>query len=136
MKITAETNVLISGLLTPFTSAGEIVRLITLGSLKLYYDVRLLHEYSEVLHRKKFGFINNKISAFLGQIQKKGQQIVASPLAENLPDLYTEPFLAVAVSANAPYLVTNNAKPYPNKKYHNTQIVSPAEFIEAYRKTL
>lgn len=56
MIIVLDTNVLVSGLLTPFGSSGEIVRMITSGKLILEYDSRILIEYEEVLNRPKFHF--------------------------------------------------------------------------------
>ncbi len=54
MKIVLDTNVLVSGLLTPFGPTGEIVRMVSAGELILAIDARILSEYQEVLHRPKF----------------------------------------------------------------------------------
>ena len=56
MKIVLDTNVLVSGLLTPFGPSGEIVRMISAGELILHVDARILSEYQEVLNRPKFQF--------------------------------------------------------------------------------
>ncbi len=57
MKIVLDTNVLVSGLLTPYGAAAEIVRLIASGVLSVCYDTRILLEYQEVLARPKFQFM-------------------------------------------------------------------------------
>ena len=49
MKIVLDTNVLVSGLLTPFGTSGEIVRMVSAGKLILLYDSRILLEYQEGL---------------------------------------------------------------------------------------
>jgi len=56
MKIVLDTNVLISGLLRPFSSPGKIVRMVASGNLQMCYDVRILSEYKDVLLRPKFSF--------------------------------------------------------------------------------
>ena len=45
MKIVLDTNVLVAGLLTPFGSSGEIVRMAFSGGHLLYIDARILSEY-------------------------------------------------------------------------------------------
>ena len=49
MQIVLDTNVLVSGLLYPFSVSGEIIRLIARGDLKLCYDSRIISEYKDVL---------------------------------------------------------------------------------------
>ena len=56
MKVVIDTNVIVSGLLTPFGNSAEIVRMITSGKLNLCFDARILTEYEEVLKRPKFKF--------------------------------------------------------------------------------
>ena len=51
MNIVLDTNVLVSGLLAPFGSSGEIIHMILAGKLVLSLDARILLEYQEVLHR-------------------------------------------------------------------------------------
>ena len=65
MKIVLDTNVLVSGLLTPFGPCGEIVRMVSAGKLILYIDARILSEYNEVLQRPKFKFNNDHIDTLI-----------------------------------------------------------------------
>ena len=73
MIIVLDTNVLVSGLLTPFGSSGEIVRMITSGRLILEYDSRILIEYEEVLNRSKFQFDKGLIDLLIDYIKKNGK---------------------------------------------------------------
>ena len=86
MKIVLDTNVLVSGLLTPFGPSGEIVRMVSAGELILYIDARILSEYQEVLHRPKFKFNKDLISILLDFIKLHGQFISSLPLKSRLPD--------------------------------------------------
>jgi len=45
-----------------------------------------------------------------------------------------EPFLAVALAGQADYLVTGNLADYPAEKRRGCAIISPAEFMEVWRK--
>ena len=55
MKIVLDTNVLVSGLLSPYQAPGEIVRMCSSGTLSICYDARILGEYREV----HFADLNN-----------------------------------------------------------------------------
>lgn len=56
MWIVLDTNVLISGIITPFGNAARILDMIVRGEIQTVYDDRTLAEYREVLKRPKFDF--------------------------------------------------------------------------------
>ena len=53
MRVVLDTNVLVSGLLTPSGPCGQIVELVLDGVLDLCVDGRILDEYEDVLRRPK-----------------------------------------------------------------------------------
>jgi putative PIN family toxin of toxin-antitoxin system len=134
MKIVLGTNVLVSGLLTPFGSSGEIVRMVFSGELLLYIDARILSEYQDVLHRPKFNFNKDHISILIDFIKQYGQFISSSPLKNRLPDPDDESFLEVAIAGSVRSLVTGNTAHYRSLLREGIDIFSPSEFIEFYRK--
>jgi putative PIN family toxin of toxin-antitoxin system len=133
MRVVLDTNVLVSGLLTPFGPPGQIVKIVADGSIALCYDARILAEYREVLRRPKFPFSHDSVEALLDQIVANGIVTVAMPLRLSLPDRDDEPFLEVALAAEAP-LVTGNLKHYPKNKRQGAWVESPAEFLARLRK--
>ena len=52
----------------------------------------------------------------------------------DLPDADDEPFLAVALAASVDFLVTGNLSDYPPDKRRGCVVVSPAAFMERWRK--
>ena len=136
MKIVLDTNVLVSGLLSPYGTPAEIVRMISLGELQLCYDARILSEYRTVLLRPKFPFESFEISELLKQIELEGYAVAAKSLKQRLPDPDDEVFLAVALAGSAKYLVTGNLKYYPKEKRQGISVVSPKEFLEIYLREL
>ncbi len=134
MKIVLDTNVLISGLLTPFGPSGEIVRMISAGELILYIDARILSEYNEVLHRPKFKFDKDHISILLDFIKQYGQFVSSLPLKNHLSDPDDEPFLEVAIAGKVRSLVKGNIVHFPSSSREDIKIFSPSEFLEFYRK--
>ena len=134
MKIVLDTNVLVSGLLTPFGSSGEIVRMVSAGYLILQYDSRILLEYQEVLYRPKFQFDKEHIDTLLAYVIQNGQVTPASPLKKRLPDPDDEPFLEIAIAGRAACLITGHKAHFPRPSRQRIKILSPSEFIDFYRQ--
>ncbi len=134
MKIVLDTNVLVAGILSPFNSPGEIVRMTSAGVLQLCHDARILSEYVEVLHRKKFNFDPHYVNALIEQIKAHGHKVSGVPLKKQLPDSSDEPFLEVAIAGKTTCLVSGNLKHYPHTDRQGVSILSPVDFLTFYRK--
>ena len=65
MKAVIDTNVLVSGLLKPYSYPGAIVRLLASGQIQLVYDARIIAEYRDVLCRPLFGFKSTEVEPLL-----------------------------------------------------------------------
>ena len=130
MKLVADTNVLVSGFLQPRGPSGQIVRAIAQGAIRLFFDARILEEYREVLLRPKFTFRPADVASFLDQVRSLGTPVAASPLSIQLLDPDDTPFLEVALSARATYLVTGNRRHFPESPLEILKIVTPREFLE------
>ena len=132
MRLVVDTNVLVSGLLTPFGAPGIVAGLIAGGRLQLCYDPRILAEYDEVLHRPSFGFEEEDVASFLAQVRAQGELVVPMPLSIGLPHVDDEPFLEVAGAAMVKFLVTGNLRHFPEGGWKSTRIVSPRQFLEQF----
>ena len=133
MKLVLDTNVLVSGLLQALGPSGQIVRLVASGELVLFHDPRILAEYREVLLRERFRFDPERVENLMEQIRAEGIPVAARPLAIRLPDPDDEPFLEVALAAEARCLVTGNLKHYPADARQGVKVLPPRAFIEHYR---
>jgi putative PIN family toxin of toxin-antitoxin system len=134
MRIVLDTNVLVSGLLSPHRAPGHIVRMVAAGTVRLCHDARILDEYREVLARARFGFSPDDVEALLDQIEADGESFVAAPLPKPLPDRDDEPFLDVAVAAAAEALVTGNLRRFPKPARHGVRVLAPAAFLRSLRR--
>lgn len=134
MKVVLDTNVLVSGFLNPYGPPGAIVGLAASGDLTLCYDARILAEYREVLLRPKFGLDAAAVDDFLAQIEAEGEPAAAAPLPQRLADRSDEAFLEVALSARAECLVTGNRAHFPARFCLGMRVLSPAEFVDSFRK--
>ena len=133
MNSVLDTNVLVAGLLSPFGPCGQIVRMVSSGELTLSFDARILAEYEEVLGRPKFKFETEKVVAFLDHIQHLGLTAASSLLLQSLLDPDDEPFLEVAIAAQAVCLITGNRVHFPSDLYQNIKVLSPNEFLAFYK---
>jgi len=134
VNIVLDTNVLVAGLLSPFGTCGEIVRMISAGELMLLYDARIISEYREVLKRDKFKFNKDKIAALLEYIEFRGQPVASLPLAGSLPDVDDAPFIEIAIAGRVECIVTGNQKHFPVKLCQRVKILLPNEFLVFYKK--
>ena len=134
MRVVLDTNVLKSGLLSPYGVPGELVRLVAMGALRVCYDARILAEYREVLLRPLLPFAPTQVDTLLDQIEAGGLMVGARPLPAPTPDPDDEAFLAVALAGQAQHLVTGNTGHYPMESRQQVQVVAPAEFLAWYRQ--
>ena len=133
MRIVLDTNVLLSGLLSPSGPPGNIVRLMTSGAVRICNDARILVEYRQVLLRPTFHFAEIQVDSLLVQLEADGELVAALPLVERLPDPDDEVFLEVALTGNVHCLVTGNLRHYPQRHRQGVQVVSPRKFLELFR---
>ena len=132
MIVVVDTNIIISALVKPFSDSSKILNMILSGKLKIAYDFRVLIEYEEVLKREKFNFEPKHIESIITQIKEEGITVDPSPLNEVLLDKDDLPFLEIAVSVSADFIITGNNKHFPKNFYKNIEILSPSEFLEEY----
>lgn len=108
--------------------------MVSSGELTLCLDARVLSEYAEVLRRPRFGFDEDAVAVLLDYVANRGHTVASSPLSASLPDPDDEAFLEVAIAGGAEYLITGNRVHFPDSLCRGATVVSPAEFLSAYRE--
>jgi uncharacterized protein len=136
LRIVLDTNVLVSGLLSPFGPPGEIVRLASGGLVSLCLDARIVAEYREVLSRPRFAFDPESVASLMDYLVSNGEMVASEPLPGRLPDPDDEPFLEVSIAGEADCLVTGNLSYFPLEARAGARVLAPAEFVELYRSRL
>ncbi len=135
MKIVLDTNIIVSGLLQSLGNPAQVLALALAGAVQICYDKRILAEYTEVLARRRFKFDPERVCEVLTKLEVDGLLVEAADQKDlELPDADDEPFLAVALVGQVDYLVTGNLADYPVEKRRGCAVVSPAEFMAAWRK--
>ena len=125
-----DTNVLVSALLAKRADSAPVVIVdkIFEGAVIPVFSNEILEEYSEVLHREKFGFDAGTVDRFLQELVRRALLLEPGSVDTVLPDLKDIPFYAVTLSSGTDktYLVTGNLKHFPVKPF----VVTPAKFLE------
>ena len=135
MKIVLDTNIVVSGVLQSQGNPAQVLTLALAGAVEVCHDERILAEYAEVLARPRFKFDPKRVREVLTKLDVDGLAVDASgEFRLDLPDADDEPFLAVALAASADFLVTGNLSDYPPDKRRGCAVVSPAAFMEYWRK--
>ena len=130
MKIVLDTNVLLSGLLSPNGAPAGILSLVVNLKIRLLYDNRIMQEYLEVLHRDKFSFSTDSIDALIGFFLAEGEYVAAEPSGVAFNDDDDRMFYEVMVTGEADYLVTGNRVHFPK----DPKIMSPRELLKEIEK--
>lgn len=127
-----DTNVLVSGLITPNASSPtkEVLNCLTEKTVTPLYNEEILQEYHEVLHREKFGLPKDKIDEILNLIRSDGVSSDRIPTEKSFIDANDMVFYEVALSKEDAYLVTGNIKHFPKVDF----VVTPAEMMEIINK--
>lgn len=133
MRAVFDTNVLVSGLISPSGPPGEILRLLETGLIVPCLSESILGEYRNVLARPEFRFPVFKIASLLQRFEAVGELVVAELLPGDFPDPKDAPFLEAALAAHADFLVTGNLRHFPVRLRRGVAVVSPRVFIDALR---
>ena len=128
IKAVIDTNVIVSAYITKNLEAAtsKVWEAVLQCKLTPIYNDEILDEYSEVLHREKFGIPEHLIKWALDKIVTngiRGERILSD---EFFPDPKDVVFYEVAMSKEDAYLVTGNTKHFPKKPI----VVTPAEMLE------
>jgi uncharacterized protein len=135
LRIVLDTNVLVSGLLTPHGPPGRMVDLLLAGEVTLIYDDRILSEDREVLERPRFDFDPGAVEDVLELFATEGEAVTAPPLAVELPDPDDLPFVEVAAAGRADALVTGNLRHYPEAVLPaGVRVVAVADFVREWSR--
>ena len=124
-----DTNVIVSGFLSPDGPPGRIVEWLRCGAVIAVLDDRIFVEYSEVLVRPALGLPVGEVEIVLAAIRAKSFWVEAAGTLpkQQLPDSDDAPFLECARTAEVP-LVTGNTRHFPKSVTGKISVLTPAQF--------
>jgi putative PIN family toxin of toxin-antitoxin system len=132
MEVVLDTNVIVSGLISPNGPPGEIIDLIFSGLISPVFDDRILFEYRDVLLREKFSFSPVLVENLLHSICIIGRQVIPERTSAKLPDAADRCFYECALASVLKILVTGNIKHFPTNRCKRIAIYSPWDFLDKF----
>ena len=133
MRAVLDTNVLVSGILSPTGPPARIVEAALAGNLQPVFDPQILAEYEDVLARPELGLPPPVVARILAVFESFGLEVVAAPWPLELPDADDGSFLAAADAAKC-VLVTGNLRHFPARARRGVFVLSPRELVEALKR--
>ena len=130
-----DTNVVVSGFLSPAGPPGRIVEWLWSGAVQAVLDDRIAAEYAEVLVRPVFQLPAIEVDIVLAAIRARAYWVeaAAGQRAGELPDPDDAPFLDCARTAGVP-LVTGNLRHFPKSVAGKAPVLTPAQFVVSLEK--
>lgn len=128
---TFDTNVLVSGLLSPTGPPGRIVDWLALAAVQSVVDDRIAHEYEQVLKRPELDLPRRDVEIILSRILNGALWVSVPPEATvtGLPDPSDAPFAECSLTAGS-ILVTENKRHFPRSAIGKVTVWSPRQFTD------
>ena len=129
-----DTNVVVSGFLSPAGPPGRIVEWLRNGEVQAVLDDRIMAEYAEVLARPVFRLPVVEVELVLAAIRARSfwVEAEAARTVRGLPDPDDVPFLECALASGVP-LVTGNLRHFPKSAAKNATVITPAQFVALFK---
>jgi len=123
-----DTNVIVSGLMTPSGSSAQIIDAILNGQVKLVYDSRILKEYRDVLSRPRLKLPPMKIQALLVSMHR---QLLVSPSVSGIigPDSDDIIFIEAALATTDKTIITGNLAHFQKRILQEVRILTPVQAL-------
>jgi putative PIN family toxin of toxin-antitoxin system len=130
IRAVINTNVVVSGLLSPNGTAALVLLAIRHGLLRPCFSQEILAEYAGVLGRPKFGFPSEDITALMAMLRAAGDLIAPQASVMVSPDPGDTKFVTCAVAGDAAFIVTGNSRHFPDGCYGAARVVTPAALLD------
>ncbi len=133
MLVVIDTGVLVSGLIYPQGTTGEVLRALQDGKFTLLYSKETIMEIVDGLGRKKFRLkyhiVPDDISVLINLIRLRGEAVTPKQRVADCRDPKDDKFLDVALAGVADCLVSGDADVLSMNPYRSIPVVSPGEFL-------
>lgn len=130
-RLVLDTNVIVSGLLSPSGPPGLIIDLLANRLIDIVYSDEMLIEYVDVLHRRELKLRPEVVQSVLTEIQARGLAVMAVPWPVIVPDPTDSVFLATSLAGQAT-LVTGNLRHYPPHVRLGVEVLTPRAFVDRH----
>jgi putative PIN family toxin of toxin-antitoxin system len=129
IRVVLDTNVLVSALLKTKGNEASLLNLVTGRHVQLCISEPIVAEYAEVLSGRKLRLDPIRVQHVLALVRREGVLVTPTNAVRESRDEPDNRFLECAEAAEAAYLVTGNAKHFP-QTHKKTRIVTGRRFLD------
>lgn len=134
LRVVVDTNVLVSGFISPFSYPREIEKRWRKGELVLVISREIVEEIDRVLHlpriQIKYNLTESDIQAFLLTLTHKAEYVAGKLVLEGVaPDPGDDKIISCAVESQADFIVTGDKALQQPGEHQGIRIINAGEFI-------
>ncbi len=137
MRVVVDTNVWISGLISPAGSPARLVQAVMDGQIIPVFSTATFAELRSVLVRPKISrFLARssvEVNAFLGDLESIAEFVETPRGASAIRDPKDRPFLDLAASRPAPDFLVTGDRDFDRSHYAGVAVVTPSRFAALMR---
>ena len=130
IRAVIDTNVLVSGLLSPNGNEALILLAVRQGLVRPCLLEEIIAEYVGVLARPKFAFTSTLIVSLIAEFREKGEMFRPKGSLTTSPDPADTKLLHCAEAAEAEFIVTGNKRHFPDAPYGTIRVVNAGELLD------
>jgi putative PIN family toxin of toxin-antitoxin system len=128
-RVVLDTNVIVSALLARRGNEASILLLALRGDIAIYVSQPVMGEYKEVLRQPRLKLQPRQVEEALAAIGKVAHLVEPTKKLSISTHAADNRFLECAEAAEADYLVTGNARHFP-QSHKTTKIVTGRRFLD------
>jgi uncharacterized protein len=128
LRVVLDTNIVVSGLLSPRGSPAAILDAATSKQFRCFASDSLIEEYRDVLTRSDLGLDPRRMAKFMKDFRKVALLVVPRVRVSAARDTDDNMVIECALEARADFVVTGNTRDFP-LSFRGVRIVTPRDFL-------
>src|ERR1017187_7825429 len=129
MKVVIDTNVVVSANLSDEGLPAAVLDLAANKTILMFVSPAILAEYGAVLRRPHLSLSPAAVARSMAAIRNISRLVKPTRRLAAAADETDNRFLECAISAGADYIITGNARHFP-ERFESIRIVTPREFLD------
>ena len=133
MRVVVDTGVLVSGLIRPQGTTGDVLRALRDGHFVIIYTTPTIIEIIEVLERQpfrvKYQIQPDDITVLVNLIRLRGELVLPQITVTECRDPKDNKFLEAALTSEADAIVSGDSDLLELNPFQGIPILRPAEFL-------
>ncbi len=133
MRVVVDTGVLVSALIRPYGTIGDVLRALRDGRCTIIYSTPIVVEIIDVLGRSKiqtkYNVQPDDIAALINLIRLRGELVIPKQQVAVCRDPKDNKFLEAALAGEAEAIVTGDDDLLALHPYEGVNILRPAELL-------